>query len=742
MMTQAQLERLFHDADAQLSLLHRLNYAPFGSALTEIERNVNEFCEAGQQLLAESETLQIGIVGQVKAGKSSFLNALFFDGENILPRASTPMTAGLTILEYADSNSFEVEYFSKKDWDFFDKQHKEYKAIEAECRQQDPNMPESILKMEMEQRTSDAVRSAYEMVEACDAAARTKVGAVKDVVSFRSHADLQNVLEQYVGAKGKFTSVVKSLYVKLHDERLKGLRIVDTPGVNDPVVSRENRTRTFLQSCHGVFLLTSSTDFFGKTDVAFLNHRVGAQGIAKVVLLASKFDSVLQDLGADFEMRGVGGLCLSEAATQQFQAFEHRLRELSDTVVEGLRGHLVLDYTSGISYSLAHRPSASWDDMERQVVQQMKRYYPADFATPEQSRESFVSLANIEDIRSNYLHELFLKNKEAIIADKVNAFFAARGKELQILLSKGQRDLEQKLHDLNTKTLADIEAQQALQKKMFSRLSEKFNAEVVRFNSNLQKEARTILQRLSIPSGINIPTEETSASIRHRGAWWGHNNTSMSYSVVNAHELRRALNNVLDQCLRNFNQQWNDIFGELQDQFFQKMTELISQTAQDFGATSAFDDDYYQMLVSRVMDSTGVRAAIDFVNIEQRFKMLANSIAHSEFDPAGYDELSEDSARSRLSSDARAFVSSVDSRVHNEFLLPIKSEVRNAVDDSLRQITAEMDALKGEFATNLNVEAQEYLDQLREELERKTQSLHEIEQFKAAYDQLAILFNS
>lgn len=38
----------------------------------------------------ENRKLNIGVVGQVKAGKSSFLNTLLFDGKEVLPKASTP----------------------------------------------------------------------------------------------------------------------------------------------------------------------------------------------------------------------------------------------------------------------------------------------------------------------------------------------------------------------------------------------------------------------------------------------------------------------------------------------------------------------------------------------------------------------------------------------------------------------------------------------------------------------------
>ena len=55
-----------------------------------------------EEIMTQNRDLKIGIVGQVKAGKSSFLNALIFDGKSILPKAATPMTAALTKIRYAE----------------------------------------------------------------------------------------------------------------------------------------------------------------------------------------------------------------------------------------------------------------------------------------------------------------------------------------------------------------------------------------------------------------------------------------------------------------------------------------------------------------------------------------------------------------------------------------------------------------------------------------------------------------
>jgi tRNA U34 5-carboxymethylaminomethyl modifying GTPase MnmE/TrmE len=49
------------------------------------EPKVCDIKEGGDRLKRDNEILKIGVVGQVKAGKSSFLNSLLFEGENVLP---------------------------------------------------------------------------------------------------------------------------------------------------------------------------------------------------------------------------------------------------------------------------------------------------------------------------------------------------------------------------------------------------------------------------------------------------------------------------------------------------------------------------------------------------------------------------------------------------------------------------------------------------------------------------------
>ncbi len=85
----------------------------------ELEKTLKELQDTNRDL-------KVGIIGRVKAGKSSLLNALIFEGVEVLPKAATPMTASLTILKYAKTLSAEVEFYSPKDILELENEHERY----------------------------------------------------------------------------------------------------------------------------------------------------------------------------------------------------------------------------------------------------------------------------------------------------------------------------------------------------------------------------------------------------------------------------------------------------------------------------------------------------------------------------------------------------------------------------------------------------------------------------------------
>ncbi|MCM1222384.1 MAG: dynamin family protein, partial [Lachnospiraceae bacterium] len=84
--------------------------------IKELQRVREDFSRNIHDFYRDDRKLNVGIIGQVKAGKSTFLNTLLFGGKEVLPTARTPKTAALTRIEYSDSNRICVEYYTADEW--------------------------------------------------------------------------------------------------------------------------------------------------------------------------------------------------------------------------------------------------------------------------------------------------------------------------------------------------------------------------------------------------------------------------------------------------------------------------------------------------------------------------------------------------------------------------------------------------------------------------------------------------
>lgn len=740
-MTQDRLKEIINNSEHKLSELKAINYHGLQESINELESLFNEFKESGEKLLTDDQTLQIGIVGQVKAGKSSFLNSLFFNGEDVLPKASTPMTAGLTIIEYADKNTFEVEYFNEKDWDIFIRQDNEYKDREREIRAHNQDAPEVIIKKELENRTSEKVRAAHEMVSSCGYKAKEKIGKKNDVKEFYDIQDLQEVLEQYVGANGEYTSVVKSLYIKMNDDRLQGLRIVDTPGVNDPVISRENRTRTFLHACHGVFLLSASTDFLGSGDVYFLNSRIGGSGIGTVVLLASKFDSVLQDIGAEREMKGEERGDLVETVEMQTKKFKKRLRELSDTIDERLRGRIKLDTSAGIGYSIAHKSSDKWDNVERQVVQQMKRYYPDYFSSDADLKNYFEGLANIADIREKYLDGVFMDNKETIIAEKVNAFFIKNNQNIAESIDCIFNEYSTKKDQLNETTIGEIQKQKEIQGNLFTDLKSTFNDIFNSFGRNIQNEMKTISNNVMFHEIRTIPIDTIDVAITCKGKFWGHNTHQITIDGVNTYELSNLIRAAIEDYARSWNSEWIKLFDTTRKELAQKLNNSITGFETQIMSKS-FKDSYYRTLIDKALDVLRANKELSIGNLIERYQRDGDDIANTQFYPEKNEtyDLKESEVMPHLNRRLRE---------HNSILIQrfrvlvdyFKQDMNTEVNKNLSHAVSIITDMKTSFADNLKKEGDNYLASLEKDMAEKTEVLKTFDQILSIIKDLKLQFN-
>ena len=214
-----------------------------------------------------NDVLTIGVIGQMKCGKSTFLNSFVFE-DDILPAAVTPMTAALSIITYGEQKKIVAEFYDKDEWE--------------EQKMQAARSLEEVKGNSLEE---SKVKAAKELVERA-----SKLGNSLSSYLGKTKEDSFDNLIEYVGADGKYVSITKSVKIYYPKDYLKGVEVVDTPGFNDPIVSREERTKTFLQKADVVLMMTYAGRPFDATDRDILFRNVRQCGIGKVIVGINKYD--------------------------------------------------------------------------------------------------------------------------------------------------------------------------------------------------------------------------------------------------------------------------------------------------------------------------------------------------------------------------------------------------------------------------------------------------------------------
>ncbi|GAA9861396.1 hypothetical protein VN0630_13310 [Helicobacter pylori] len=383
---------------------------PFISENAVIKTEELEKTIKGMQ--AENRGLKVGIIGRMKAGKSSLLNALIFEGKDVLPKAATPMTASLTILKYAQNLSASAQFYNEKDMEELKRDHegyeKKFKEIvseevkkleekrqgllnkakgvmggigkafsrnksDEEAPKQKILSPEEIRERAQKIAKNDLDKDA-KLTASHDQYERMKKSELfnpKDLetrIQADSLEELNQKLYQFVGKEGKFMLYTKAVQISLNNPNLKSLEIIDTPGVNDPIVSREVRTKALLKECDVVFVISLSNQFLTKSDMDLFDRVSNKEGIQRVYFVASQADSAVcapsevensrHHLPTALENAQKS---LSSSLNETMSLLEKKYPHQQEIFESAIKNGVIL--TSGICYSLYQdfENQASWE---------------------------------------------------------------------------------------------------------------------------------------------------------------------------------------------------------------------------------------------------------------------------------------------------------------------------------------------------------------------------------------------
>ncbi len=564
---------------------------PFISENAVIKTEELEKTLKGMQ--AENRGLKVGIIGRVKAGKSSLLNALIFEGKDVLPKAATPMTASLTILKYAQSLSAEAQFYDEKDIEELKRDHERYEkkfkeivseeAKKLEEKQQGflnkakgvirgfskafskdhEEAPKQSGNKSDEEAPKQKILSPEEIRERAERKAKSeldndakltashdqyermkKSGLIKDLetrIQADSLEELNQKLYQFVGKEGKFMPYTKAVQISLNNPNLKDLEIIDTPGVNDPIVSREERTKALLKECDVVFVISPSNQFLTDSDMDLFDRVSKKEGIQRVYFVASQADSAVC---APSEVEN-SRHHLPTALENAQKSFSSRLNKVMENLIQkwpnqreifesAIKNGVIL--TSGACFSMYQdfENQSSWEGEKEEyqnVLRNLTDAYPNAFSSNDKSKENLLLLSNMGAINERL--EEAAKEKENIISQRLQEYLKAQANNLHNLITQLSQDLEKEKDRIKDADMGaikkQIEAYEKLSDGIETEFRDAYEEFIFHFIQNIKDGLDETLTKAIQNASVGVEKEEEeeryTKRVKQEGAWGGFKRT-------------------------------------------------------------------------------------------------------------------------------------------------------------------------------------------------------------------------
>ncbi len=728
----------------------------------ELEKTLKELQDTNRDL-------KVGIIGRVKAGKSSLLNALIFEGVEVLPKAATPMTASLTILKYANTLSAEVEFYSQKDIAELENEHERYvrefnRIVGEEVKKQKEKQSlsnrakegfksfgkafsrnksdeapkervlsdeeinkraERIAKSELEKDTK--LVSSHDQYEKMKKSGSLNTEKLDPCIQANSLQELNQKLLQFVGADGKYMPYTKAVQISLNNPNLKDLEVIDTPGVNDPIASREERTKALLKDCDVVFIVSPSGQFLTDSDMSLFDRVSNKEGLQEIYFVASQTDSAVcspsevqnsrQHLPTAFEN-------VQKALSSQLNNIMEKLIEnypnQREIFEKAIKNGVIL--ASGVCFSMYKdfNNQASWERNQKtqeyhNALWNLRDSYPDAFGSDDKSKESLLLLSNMGAIEERL--EKAAQRKEKIISQKLQDYAQSQANNLHKLIAQLLQDLEDEKKRVKNADMGvikkQIEAYEKLSGNIEMKFREVYEEFILHFINNirvgLEETLKKAIQTAKTRSREEEEEEHYIERVKQGGAWgsfkrnflfWadddaGYEKVERTRATIKAGAVLDYLNEMHERCEKALNDSANSFKVVFRKELYAKVFKQLCQIISD--------------------------DLIDEVAFQKSVMAVLNSIEFKEFD---YTD--------KLPSEIRGKTGNLKGDEANAFIQSVEMHVRNFKDETRKDVKGYIQGLREalerqNFASDTLKKLQKDMQNLHNQVQNKEQSIAQLD---------------
>ncbi len=587
------------------------------------------------------------------------------------------------------------------------------------------NRAERIAKNELEKDTK--LVSSYDQYEKMKKSGSLNTKNLDPRIQANSLQELNQKLLQFVGADGKYMPYTKAVRISLNNPNLKDLEVIDTPGVNDPIASREEHTKALLKDCDVVFIVSPSGQFLTESDMSLFDRVSHKEGLQEIYFVASQADSA------------VGSSSVVEKSNQHLPtALENAQKSLSSEL-NNIMGALIEKYpnqrevfekaikngvilASGVCFSMYKdfNNQASWEKSKKteeyhNALRNLKDSYPDAFSSDDKSKESLLFLSNMGAIEERL--KKAAQEKEKIISQKLQSYAESQVNNLHAFITQLLQDLEEEKKRVKNADISAIKEQIKAYEKLSGNIEMKFREAyeefILHFINNirvgLDETLKKAIQTAKVGAEEEEGVERYTERVKQGGAWgsfkrnflsWaddgaGYEEVGRTRAVIKAGAVVDYLIEMHESCERALNDSTNSfkvVFKkELYAKVFKQLCEIISD--------DLIDEVAFQKSVKAVLDS------IEFEKFDYADKLPGEIRGKTGF-------LKGD--------EANAFIQSVENHVRG-FEAEAKQDVKGYIG-GLRE-----NLKKQNFASDTLKKLEENMQDLHNQVQNKEQSIAQLD---------------
>lgn len=568
----------------------------------------------------KNRVLRIGIIGTVKAGKSSFLNSLVFEGKDILPKAATPMTASLTKISYSEIPEAKIVFYEDYDWKRIEDRANEYNLCvnkEFEKAKNEWEKNHSVQDLSKKDILTEVTREKVEKKIAGSLSPVLKGAAELVKMAQKNHVNIKELfgtekiicgvenenlenylktLKEYVGSNGKYTPLVNYIELKLNNDLLKNVEIVDTPGLDDPIVSREEKTNDFLNKCDVVFLLSNVSQFITASDVNTIVNKFFKKGIKNIYIVGSQIDNGILQYNVSKETS------LERAYGKSVEIYENQVKNILQKLKndENIKKDMlqILEennplFISSMIYSIAKKieNKLSLNKDEQHTYDKLKKHFK-DFDDVFENVNGFFEFAGIDYIKEDIYNDI-RNDKDRILEEKIKNYNFQKSSEVLELLEKINMNVMQRRDEIKTMNESDLNIKlETYNNKLNSmryNVKSIFSDKLVDILSSLENLKGELLEIVSSGERNIEIKQKDSKRTRTKSRLWGLITTTEEYDVkencVQVSDAEDAVINFVSIAQKEINNVLDNLFGKYKGRKeFEKILKGLIEKSIDFSS--------------------------------------------------------------------------------------------------------------------------------------------------------------